>query len=224
MENNSDEYSPSLLKDDGGASVEDLMLTMVVPGYDSIELIRDGAQTLVTSDNVEQYLSRVIDAFVYRGIEQQLEAFRSGFCRVFDIRKLRIFSSAEIQSMWSQQKWDGPWQKNVITDALKIDHGYSRDSEQVEWFVDIMHQFDQKQQSSFLQFITGAPKLPIGGFKALNPPLTIVAKTCDNPDKYLPSVMTCVNYVKLPRYTSPDIMKQQLLYAMSEGQGSFHLS
>ncbi|KAI3641107.1 hypothetical protein MIR68_000837 [Amoeboaphelidium protococcarum] len=224
MENNSDEYSPSLLKDDGGASVEDLMLTMVVPGYDSIELIRDGAQTLVTSDNVEQYLSRVIDAFVYRGIEQQLEAFRSGFCRVFDIRKLRIFSSAEIQSMWSQQKWDGPWQKNVITDALKIDHGYSRDSEQVEWFVEIMHQFDQKQQSSFLQFITGAPKLPIGGFKALNPPLTIVAKTCDNPDKYLPSVMTCVNYVKLPRYTSPDIMKQQLLYAMSEGQGSFHLS
>lgn len=86
---------------------------------------------------------------------------------------------------------------------------------------------DQQQQRLFLQFITGSPKLPIGGFKALLPPLTIVCKTCrssEKPDQYLPSVMTCVNYIKLPDYSSFEVLKERLLVAMLEGQGSFHLS
>lgn len=42
--------------------------------------------------------------------------------------------------------------------------------------------------------VTGAPKLPIGGFRGLNPPFTVVRKPHEAPykaDDYLPSVMTC---------------------------------
>lgn len=42
--------------------------------------------------------------------------------------------------------------------------------------------------------ITGAPKLPIGGFRGLTPPFTVVRKPHEPPfkaDDYLPSVMTC---------------------------------
>lgn len=42
--------------------------------------------------------------------------------------------------------------------------------------------------------ITGAPKLPIGGFKGMTPPFTVVRKPHEKPyraDDYLPSVMTC---------------------------------
>ena len=31
-----------------------------------------------------------------------------------------------------------------------------------------------------------------------------------NPDEYLPSVMTCVNYLKLPDYSTIDIMREKL--------------
>lgn len=105
-----------------------------------------------------------------------------------------------------------------------MDHGFTKESKAVQNFVDILAEFDQQQQRLFLQFITGSPKLPVGGFKALNPPLTIVNKSSENPDQYLPSVMTCANYLKLPDYSSLDIAKKRLLFAMSEGQGSFHLS
>lgn len=44
------------------------------------------------------------------------------------------------------------------------------------------------------------------------------------PDQFLPSVMTCVNYLKLPDYSSMDIMKKQIQMACKEGQHSFHLS
>ena len=65
------------------------------------------------------------------------------------------------------------------------------------------------------------------GFKALNPPLTIVRKTVDtsqNPDRFLPSVMTCVNYLKLPDYSSEEVMREKLSLALQEGKDSFHLS
>jgi len=65
------------------------------------------------------------------------------------------------------------------------------------------------------------------GFRSLNPPLTIVRKTfesTENPDDFLPSVMTCVNYLKLPDYSSIEIMREKLLIAAREGQQSFHLS
>lgn len=65
------------------------------------------------------------------------------------------------------------------------------------------------------------------GFKALQPPLTVVRKTVEgqaDADSYLPSVMTCVNYLKLPDYTSIEIMRERLRTAVEEGQMSFHLS
>ena len=45
-----------------------------------------------------------------------------------------------------------------------------------------------------------------------------------NPDDYLPSVMTCANYLKLPDYSSKKIMKEKLRIAALEGQYCFHLS
>lgn len=115
---------------------------------------------------------------------------------------------------------------DVLT-AIKADHGFNADSRTFQWFVDFMVSLDQQEQRIFLQFITGSPKLPIGGFKALAPPLTIVCKTCrapEKPDTFLPSVMTCVNYVKLPEYSSYEVLHERMTMAMLEGQGSFHLS
>jgi len=43
-------------------------------------------------------------------------------------------------------------------------------------------------------------------------------------DNDLPSVMTCANYFKLPPYSSKEILKDRLLFAIREGQGSFDLS
>lgn len=65
------------------------------------------------------------------------------------------------------------------------------------------------------------------GFRGLNPPLTVVRKPHEAPlsaDDYLPSVMTCVNYLKLPEYSTKEVMREKLRVAMKEGVGSFHLS
>jgi E3 ubiquitin-protein ligase TRIP12 len=43
-------------------------------------------------------------------------------------------------------------------------------------------------------------------------------------DGDLPSVMTCANYLKLPPYSSKEILRERLMFAVREGQGSFDLS
>lgn len=65
------------------------------------------------------------------------------------------------------------------------------------------------------------------GFKALTPMFTVVCKPSEGgftSDDYLPSVMTCVNYLKLPDYSSVEVMRGKLSVAIREGQGAFHLS
>jgi len=77
-------------------------------------------------------------------------------------------------------------------------------------------------------FTIGAPRLPIGGLKGLNPKLTIVKKIPDDVNQFadaiLPSVMTCQNYIKLPDYSTKEILKKRLTFAMMEGQEAFALS
>jgi len=54
--------------------------------------------------------------------------------------------------------------------------------------------------------------VPSKGFRGLNPPLTVVRKPHEAPlkaDDYLPSVMTCVNYLKLPEYSSKVVILEK---------------
>jgi E3 ubiquitin-protein ligase TRIP12 len=130
----------------------------------------------------------------------------------------------------------------ALIDSIKADHGYNLDSKSVQNLLQIMSRLTLQERRDFLQFVTGSPKLPIGGglllpacdmrllfpgFKALTPMFTVVCKPSEPPyssDDYLPSVMTCVNYLKLPDYSSMDVMRKRLDIAIKEGQGAFHLS
>jgi E3 ubiquitin-protein ligase TRIP12 len=87
-----------------------------------------------------------------------------------------------------------------------------------------------------LKFATGSVRLPIGGFKMLNPKLTIVKRELlstygmnskyneISQNYYLPSVMTCQNYLKIPEYTSYEMLTEKMNLAINEGGSEFHFS
>lgn len=207
-----------------GGGVEDLAIDFTIPGYD-IELKHDGAQTQVTAENSAEYIRLVLDAIVGEGIKIQAKAFREGFSKVFSVDDLQAFSAEELAMLFGNAEED--WSIDTLGEAMKADHGFTTESPAIRNLVDIMTTYDTKSRRDFLQFITGSPKLPIGGFRGLNPPLTVVKKPHEAPltaDDYLPSVMTCVNYLKLPNYSSKESLKEKLRVAMIEGVGSFHLS
>ena len=111
-----------------------------------------------------------------------------------------------------------------------------------------MCEFTPIEQREFLLFVTGSPRLPVGGFKSLEPKLTIVRKepsgsattstttsttttsttttstSTSSNDDYLPSVNCCFYYLKLPDYSSKEVLRERLMYAVKNGQQSFSLT
>jgi len=207
-----------------GAQLEDLALDFTVPGYD-IELRPGGRDLAVNPSNLEEFIREVIDTLIGNGVRLQAQAFREGFSKVFPITDLQSFSSDELLMIFGNG--DEDWSIETLGEAIKADHGFNNDSRPIRDLVQVMAKFDVISRRRFLQFITGSPKLPIGGFRGLNPPLTVVRKPHEAPltaDDYLPSVMTCVNYLKLPEYSARQVMEERLQTAATEGVGSFHLS
>ena len=120
------------------------------------------------------------------------------------------------------------WPVDYLKENIMPMHGYSQGSTTFNNFLEVLSEFNEDQKREFLMFTIGAPRLPLGGLKNLSPKLTVVKKLphneTTNGDSMLPSVMTCQNYIKLPDYSSKDILRKKLLIAMKEGQKSFTLS
>ncbi|GAA5894262.1 hypothetical protein JCM6882_007615 [Rhodosporidiobolus microsporus] len=203
----------------GDATVSDLTLDFTLPGHE-IELKEGGKDLAVDIHNVAEYVELVIDWTLQRGVEQQVLEFKKGFSTVFPVRDLKTFTPAELVMMTAAVEED--WSVEALTQASKADHGFTMDSRPVRDFLSVMAELSLQERREFLSFMTGSPRLPIGGFGALSPPLTIVRK--DGGDAVLPSVMTCVNFVKLPDYSSREVVKERILMAVREGAGGFHLS
>jgi E3 ubiquitin-protein ligase TRIP12 len=196
------------------------------------------------------------------GVQAQVEAFRTGFSQVFPHSALQTFTPNELAMLFGRAEEDWSIESKssfrldkliiltlslALMDSIKADHGFNMDSRSVRNLLQTMSELDTQQRRDFLQFVTGSPKLPIGGklrhearsylrtpftnhalgFKSLTPIFTVVCRPSEPPylpDDYLPSVMTCVNYLKLPDYSSLDVLRERLSVAIKEGQGAFHLS
>jgi E3 ubiquitin-protein ligase TRIP12 len=141
--------------------VEDLSLDFTLPGYPAIELIPDGANVALTIDNVDQYIERVIEMTLGSGVRRQVDAFRTGFSQVFPYSALRAFTPNELVMLFGQAEED--WTIETLTDSIKADHGFNMDSKSVRNLLQTMSELDNQQRRDFLQFVTGSPKLPIGG-------------------------------------------------------------
>ncbi|XP_013193092.2 E3 ubiquitin-protein ligase TRIP12 isoform X1 [Amyelois transitella] len=213
-----------------GCPIEELGLDFILPGDGCTELRRGGRDTPVTAHNLHDYIALVTHWLLYEGVAKQMSAFKEGFESVFPLANLKIFYPEELEQVFCGSPSGGResrWDPRMLAECIRPDHGYTAASRAIHMLIDILASYTRDEQRLFLQFVTGSPRLPTGGFKALNPPLTVVRKSLESsldPDEYLPSVMTCVNYLKLPDYSSAEVMRAKLRLAASEGQHSFHLS
>jgi len=62
---------------------------------------------MVTSDNVDEYITSVIDAVIGKGVQAQAKALREGFSKVFPIKDLATFTVDELVMLFgnSDEDW-----------------------------------------------------------------------------------------------------------------------
>ncbi len=96
------------------------------------------------------------------GVRRQMESFREGFETLIPLSRLSSFYAEELAQLFcgSQQE---TWDMKYLLDCCRTDHGYTHDSRVVRLFFDMLSSYDGQQQRRFLQFVTGSPRLPVGG-------------------------------------------------------------
>lgn len=184
------------------------------------ELKLNGRNTVVTEDNKDEYVSLYVNYRCRRGIENQFEALQRGFYELISPRLLENFEEHELELLiGGLSKIDiEDWKLHTKLKNCTVE------TPLVIWFWDIVKSYDENKRARLLQFVTGSPRVPIQGFKALQGvnselrlfTIHLLKNTCtDN----LPKSHTCFNRLDLPPYESYERLRDKLTQAIEETMG-----
>ena len=141
--------------------ISEVDLYFTLPGT-IIELKPNGADTKVTSNNFEEYLKLLNDFLCGSGVRDFVMAIKYGFNTVFDISYLKCFQSSEIEEILCGSVNEA-WDLETLCQNIIPNHGYDRNSLQFKYLIGLMMELTSIEKKKFLFFITGCPRLPLGG-------------------------------------------------------------
>ncbi|KAJ5084699.1 hypothetical protein NUU61_009278 [Penicillium alfredii] len=188
------------------------------------ELKPHGSSTAVTNQNRLVYISCVARYRLQLQPSLQTNAFLQGLGQIIQPSWLSMFNQSELQTLVSGETGEidvEDLRRNTLYGGVYTIGDDHQEHPTIRLFWEVMHSMNNEDRQKVLRFVTSTPRAPLLGFSHLNPRFSIRDSSEDQ--ERLPSTSTCVNLLKLPRYTSADMLRTKLLYAVSSGAG-FDLS
>ena len=180
-----------------------------------VPLVEGGEEKQVTASNKDEF-TRLIKQRQMRLYEGQLQAIKEGFLQVVSRSVVPLLTATELQERIAGKR-------DIDIDYLKqhtFYDGLTEDSPVVKYFWDALRSFTNEQRSMFLRFVWGRSTLPPSPeeftekFCIARMAPTSVAEELPE-DQILPHAHTCAFQIELPQYSSEKIMKEKLLYAIT---------
>ncbi|KAK0125387.1 hypothetical protein ONS95_000593 [Cadophora gregata] len=188
------------------------------------ELVPNGANISVTNENRPLYVSYVARHRLQVQPFRQTQAFLKGLSEIINPTWLSMFNQSELQTLI------GGDSSEVDVEDLRRNTQYGgiyqigddgQEHDTVKLFWKVLKELDDADRRKVLKYVTSTPRAPLLGFSQLNPRFSI--RDAGSDEERLPSTSTCVNLLKLPRYSTEATLRQKLLYAVNSGAG-FDLS
>ncbi|KAH6680363.1 hypothetical protein B0J14DRAFT_623940 [Halenospora varia] len=188
------------------------------------ELMPNGVNIPVTNENRPLYVSYVARHRLQVQPYLQTQAFLRGLGEIIKPSWLSMFNQSELQTLVGGDSSEidvNDLRRNTLYGGVYQigDDGLEHDTVRMFW--QTMKEMDDSDRRKVLKYVTSTPRAPLLGFSQLNPRFSI--RDAGSDEERLPSTSTCVNLLKLPRYSSKALLKQKLLYAVNAGAG-FDLS
>lgn len=166
----------------------------------------------VDNSNVQRYVNEYIHCALRSAVEPQFEAFIKGVRFILCQQILDLVTVTELKTF-------AEGINEIDVDELRahttyID-GFTCTSPTIINFWSVVSEFTQEQKESFLEFVTGSRRVPIGGVKKLE--FAIQYNGVDN--TRLPSASVCFFRLLLPAYKSKQELKKRLLLAIEHSNG-----
>ena len=188
------------------------------------ELVPNGSSIPVTNENRPLYVSYVAHHRLQLQPKQQTHAFLRGLGEIIKPSWLSMFNQSELQTLLGGDSSEidvEDLRANTAYGGIYLigDDGLEHPTIQLFWKV--MKGLDDSDRRKVLKYVTSTPRAPLLGFSQLNPRFSI--RDAGSDQERLPSTSTCVNLLKLPKYTTASTLRSKLVYAVNSGAG-FDLS
>ncbi|KAJ5654505.1 hypothetical protein N7490_001508 [Penicillium lividum] len=188
------------------------------------ELRPDGSNIPVTNQNRLVYISYIARYRLQAQPAQQTNAFLQGLGQIIQPSWLSMFNQAELQTLVSGETGVidvEDLRRNTQYGGVYVIGDDNQEHPTIQIFWKVLHEMTSEERQKVLRFVTSTPRAPLLGFSHLHPRFSIRDSSDDQ--ERLPSTSTCVNLLKLPRYSNAETLRAKLLYAVSAGAG-FDLS
>ena len=213
---NAGEYVKLIESYDGETLASELhqSFTTALSDQSIVELKPNGANEMVTAANRQQYISLAIAARLSEHT-QQLDAIRRGISRILPAQLLNVLS----------------WQELAVLIAGKADidvellhrhteySGCSESSPHIRMFWQLLRSFDQHHRRLFIRFVWAQDRLPATDDEFNRAHVRFLIKPPTAPlhkhDQLLPRSDTCFFNAELPLYSSMEVMRDKVLYAIT---------
>jgi len=196
----------------------------------------DGTPMTLTDDTRQYYIDGTVHHKLVSSIEKQTQAVRTGLNEVIPEAALRMFTVDEFSKLISGYGLDGmagqerdamvaDWLAN-LTSRPDDDTKQAKMAAQIKgWLAELLQSTDDEVRqdlpySKLLAFVTGASRLPSGGFRSFRTELKFnIQASPGRPLESLPVSHTCTNTLECPYYTSKEMLHLKLKIAVMESQG-----
>ncbi|KAJ3079025.1 putative E3 ubiquitin-protein ligase, partial [Quaeritorhiza haematococci] len=155
------------LLDYDGDDVESVFSVNFVAEYEAfgeivrVPLVPNGDKIPVTRDNRREYVERYVDWVLNASIEQQFDAFKTGFYHVCGGNALSLFRPEEIEMMVR-----GGTELDIKSlESVTEYEGFDPQEPTIRNFWDIANSYSLEMKRKLLLFITGTDRIPATGIQ-----------------------------------------------------------
>ncbi|EAN95470.1 hypothetical protein, conserved [Trypanosoma cruzi] len=231
-----------LLLSKRGEGTTDEEITELCPGGFSVvddagveqELFPGGKEISVGRHNVEMFLDMALHFKLRRMGAMQIEAIAEGFHQVVPITAVSLLKWYELeQVVCGQPDYDA----DALIDSARYEDLDPNDVI-VQYLRQVLRQFSRHERALFMRFVSGRERLPSGVRLKLMPDANsrpLRRETSQNSgahsndgnggvkalvdtfdDNRLPHASTCFYWLSIPRYSSVEVMRERLLFAIQQ--------
>ncbi|GAB1604494.1 E3 ubiquitin-protein ligase HERC2-like [Argonauta hians] len=164
----------------------------------------------ITPENRSEYIKSAINYRLHE-FDDQIRWVREGMAKVIPVPLLSLFTGFELETMVC----GSPDIPLTLLKSVATYKGIDATAPLIQWFWAVMEEFTNTERSLFLRFVWGRTRLPrtIADFRGRDFVLQVLDKY-NPPDHFLPESYTCFFLLKMPRYSSQEILREKLKYAI----------
>ncbi|CBH17265.1 hypothetical protein, conserved [Trypanosoma brucei gambiense DAL972] len=194
------------------------------------ELFPGGSAISVGRHNVDLFLELAMDYRLHVMGEAQIKAIADGFHQVVPVSAVSLLKWYELERMVCGLP---DYDADELLDAARYED-LNPDSVIVQYLRQVLRQFSRHERALFMRFVSGRERLPSGvrlkvmldtSAQQTRDERGNNASGADNAensnmggdtfdDSRLPHASTCFYWLSLPRYSSVEVMRERLLFAI----------